>query len=283
MRDSDVPELRPVVRPRRIQPAVLATAVVAVLVGVAIWKPWRAGDPGAQAVIEVPTPAATSAPVAVGSGPPQPTGGRVGIAASGASARPRPLGVEVSVPVTLGLNWSNGTQDEHAGWGISVAYLPFGQLDDALLMRRSAIVPSVSWLAVDPVHAGAPTGGSGGAVAGVGGQPVVALAVTWPSGVKATGERLTYLGPLPGVSRPRGSAFPRPLSLAESVPVLLHRAAPGSAERDPASGTFVLPPETSARGVVDWLADGWIPGRYEFEVRAASVAYVVRFQLDSGV
>jgi hypothetical protein len=311
MQDPDRPELRPVVRPRRIQPAVVAAAVIALVMGVAIWKPWQAPGDAAQDVPGI----TTSAPGAVarasaGARTPRPSRVGAGTASPGLAGAPHSAGTRIDVPVTSGINWSGGTSDGHSAWGVAVAYLPFGRLDDALLLRRSAIVPSARWLAVDPggaLHSGAGGGVPPGLV-GVEGQPAVALAVTWPSGVGVTSERLTYLGPLattpaatvdsvapvasmaPGAfaaPAASGSAspprLPRPVSLAESVPALLHLTAGSPAAREPVSGAFYLPPSARARAVVDWLADGWPPGTYEFEVRAGAAHYLLAFRLDSGV
>jgi hypothetical protein len=315
MQDPDRPELRPVVRPRRIEPATVAAAVIALAMGVAIWKPWQApGEAGRDAArgaaARDAAALATSVPAAVarhsaGARTPRPSREPGSAASPGSAGAPGSAGTRIEVLVTSGINWSGGTSDAHSSWGVAVAYLPFGRLDDALLLRRSAIVPSVRWLAVDPRPADG-SGAGGGVRADVGGQPAVALAVTWPSGVHVTSERLTYLGPLAAVSvapaasaapasaAPTGPArrtgptspaapSPRPVSLAESVPVLLHLTAARPAGREPVSGTFFLPPSARAHAVVDWLADGWPPGTYEFEVRAGAAHYLLAFRLDSGV
>ena len=294
MQDPDRPELRPVVRPRRVEPALVAAAMITVILGVAIWKPWQAPGEVAQDAPAQDAPAtATSVPRAVApdvagarAPGPSPDGGNT--PSPGPDGAPRSAGTRIDVPVTSGINWSGGTRDGHSTWGVAVAYLPFGQLDDALLLRRSAIVPSIRWLAVDPRSASDGSRGAGDVPAGVGGQPAVALAVTWPTGVRVTSERLTYLGPVAGASAaPSGSAplapSPRPVSLAESVPALLHLSAGRPAGREPVSGTFFLPPSARAHAVVDWLADGWPPGTYEFEVRAGAAHYLLAFRLDSGV
>jgi hypothetical protein len=301
MQDPDRPELRPVVRPRRIEPALVVAAMIAVTLGVATWKPWQAsGEAARDAPAKNDPEIATSVPGAVARASaaartPGASGDGAGAASPGSADAPRSAGTRIDVPVTSGINWSGGTRDGHTTWGVAVAYLPFGQLDDALLLRRSAIVPSVRWIAVDPRSASDGSRAAGDVPAGVGGQPAVALAVTWPTGVHVTSERLTYLGRLAAVSaastgsaRPSGSASPvapspRPISLAGSVPALLHLTAAGSAGREPVSGTFFLPSSARAHAIVDWLADGWPPGTYEFEVRAGGASYLLAFRLDSGV
>jgi hypothetical protein len=229
----------------------MTVSVALVFVGVALWKPWSpAGAPAASPALartaESPVPLA-------GTG-----------ADSGLFADP-------ALQIIDGLDWAGGYEDPHHLWGIAIAYLPFGQLDDALLLRHSAIAPTVRWLKVDPVRD--PLGPSSrGPLAGVQGQPVVALAVTWPSSVQPVSEQLEYLGPLAA-----GSATARPMPLDAAVPALVDLGAPG-----PVSGTFVLPSGTRARRVVDWLAAGWPAGRYRFDLGLAHGHWTVSFRLDSG-
>ncbi len=251
MQDPDRPELRPVVRPRRIEPALVVAAMIAVTLGVATWKPWQAsGEAARDAPAKNDPEIATSVPGAVArdsaaARTPGASGDGAGAASPGSADAPRSAGTRIDVPVTSGINWSGGTRDGHTTWGVAVAYLPFGQLDDALLLRRSAIVPSVRWIAVDPRSASDGSRAAGDVPAGVGGQPAVALAV--------------------------------------SVPARLHPTSGRSAGREPVSGTFFLPSSARAHAVVDWLADGWPPGTYEFEVRAGGASYLLAFRLDSGV
>ena len=114
------------------------------VMGVAIWKPWQGPNDAAPDAPAI----ATSVPVAAarpsaGARIPGPTRETRGAASPESAGPPRSAGTLIDVPVTAGINWSDGTRDGHSAWGVAVAYLPFGQLDDALLLRRSAIVPSV--------------------------------------------------------------------------------------------------------------------------------------------
>lgn len=224
-------------------------------VGVALWKPW--GPAGAPAASSAASPA-----VALTVASPFPSARAGGD--SGLFADP-------ALQIIDGLDWAGGYEDPHHVWGIAIAYLPFGQLDDALLLRHSVIAPTVRWLKVDPLRD--PLGPSSrGPLAGVQGQPVVALAVTWPASVQPVSEQLDYLGP---VSSSRATA--RPMPLDASVPALVNLGQPG-----PVSGTFILPSGTAAHRVVDWLADGWPAGAYRFDLGLADGHWTVSFRLDSG-
>ena len=170
--------------------------------------------------------------------------------------------------MTDAIDWAGGTRDPHAAWGISVAYLPFPSLDDALVLRHSSVVPTVRWVPEAT--------GPAGALVDVQGQPVAGLAVTWPAGLQPAGLELQYL--------PQATtAVPVTVPLARVVPVLLGQVTAAAFARSPSSGAFVLPPGNRATAVIDWLSDGWPPGRYRFEVRADGVLHVVTFRLQSGV
>jgi hypothetical protein len=188
-----------------------------------------------------------------------------------------------------GLIWNvAGGRDAHRNWGVAMAYLPLGQIDDALVLRHSGIAPSLRWVSTTP---GTPPR----APLGAQGAPVVALAVTWPSDVTPLDVTLRFLGGLPihGSTPAPRTAPGRQVALSAPVPFLLEVATPrGHDSLDPAtmtswaliSGAYFLPPDAHATGVIDWLSQGWPPGRYEFDLqRGSGRELVVPFDLDSGV
>jgi hypothetical protein len=96
-------------------------------------------------------------------------------------------------------------------------------------------------------------------------------------------------GPSPAPRTPPG----RQVALNAPVPFLLEVATSrGHDSLDPTtitswaliSGTYFLPPDAHATGVIDWLSQGWPPCRYEFDLqRGSGRELVVPFDLDSGV
>jgi hypothetical protein len=275
MDGRDLPPLERVSQRRRVEPALLVLGAAITLVAIAAWKPWVPPNLNAAAVTSMNIASGSPANASPESPAPE---------ASEPSSAPSSPGTTT----VAGLIWdAAGSRDGHNGWGVSMAYLPLGQIDDALVLRRSGMAPSLRWVSTTPgVSPRAPLGAQG--------APVVALAVTWPSGVTPLAVTLRFLGhpasqvPWPSLARAMG----HPVALSESLTRILGMATPGAGaslrapavadELDP--GTYFLPPDAHATDIVDWLSQGWAPGRYEFDIElAAGRRLVVPFNLDSGV
>ncbi len=281
----DLPRLERVGRRGRVDPAVAIVVVVAALgVAIASWKPWAASSSSAQPVAPAPVSSTREPAVA-----PRTEAPALRTATPAPRSSARTPAVPVSGTVTVaGLIWdATGERDRHQAWGVSMAYLPLGRIDDALVLHHSGVPPSLRW---SPATPDAPPGKPLGAQ----GAPVVGLALTWPADVRPTKVSLRFVGSSdgarwPSLARPVG----RPVALTASLSLILRMAFPGAREYldstawvpwELVPGTYFLPPDAHAGDIVDWLSAGWRPGRYEYDVTLADGrAVVVPFELDSGV
>ncbi len=278
----------------------LAWAVAVACAAVATWKPWVEPQvtPGSIAAAVASfglgwlALGAASAPVSAV--PPVTPVQPAGMAQRSSSNDPalRMSSSAVVGPGTttvLGLDWgADGGRDHHDGWGMALAALPLGQLDDVLASRRSVIRPAVRWVAATP---GVPTA----ARVGPQGTPVVALVLTWPSNVTPVDVMLSFIGPLPTDGQ-RSRLIDAPggqVPLRAPVPFLLRLATPRGHDYLDAtagvsygliSGTYFLPPDAAVTRISDWLDQAWPPGSYEFGVQLADGrGLALPFKLDSGV
>ena len=216
----------------------VAVALVALLVVIAVWKPW---DRGAS---EPVTP--------------------TGLADRFASAVPSALSATPVVtdlptatappawPIFEGLDLgSMGVSDAHADWGISVAYVSSRQFDIAVARRTPTITPVVSWEPIEPARSGP------GPFVGHPGATSIAIAATWPEGTRALATQLLRVGPPVRV-------VPLGQDLAAQIAVITGPN-PGPVI-SAVSGAFFLATDRPLSEPLAWTGNGWPPGAYAFQV-----------------
>src|SRR6476646_4427654 len=104
------PDLVPVGRRDAWRPTIAVVVAVAVLLALAVWKPWESGMSSAHASSTVPPDAAGTLPPAVTS-------------RSGNATQPA-LAATPPAPTFAGLDLSRmGTVDLHGAWGVAVGYV----------------------------------------------------------------------------------------------------------------------------------------------------------------
>lgn len=268
----DRPVLLQVASRRRTEPTLVVAALALGLVGLALWKPWAGGG---QAAHSTP-PGATGFGAAVASEVPRPS-------ASPATAAPAFDAAATPLPSLFGLDLGfMGTTDPHAAWGIAVAYAPSANVILAVGGRLQTFTPVVDWALQGDAQPG-PSVGARRVPAGAG--PImdhpqtvtIAVAVTWPPMPRPRGLRLLRLGTIVSGAAILPLPTAEPVPLAEPLPLLVLMVPPGPDSFDPVpsldweltSGTFFLPSQGPPAEIGGWLAGGWSPGAYAFEVTQA--------------
>jgi hypothetical protein len=250
------PELERVGRRGGFRPAIAAVAIVALLLGFAVWKPW---EPGSAAV-----PRSSVPPDAAGGLLPAVTG------RPGVSVAPAPTPTP-RAPTFAGLDLSlMGTTDPHHAWGVAIGYVSQAQFD-AAAHGAPIVTPAVGWELVDPARPWpAPTLDHPDVT-------TVAIAATWPSGIRPSGIRLVRFGDPSAVVLGRPSSG---LLVGVDVPVgdRLVDVVGADTGASPlpgfGSGSFYTPAGLGSDVVAwpglgwpaSWPAHGWPAGVYAFEV-----------------
>jgi hypothetical protein len=237
------PELVRVSHAHGTSRAALLAVAAALLIGVAVWKPWEDGRPATRGPIgALPDASSVLIPAAT----------------SGPAARLAPVGSPA--PTIAGLNLAvMGTADPHPAWGVAVAYVPRNQIDAAVLRGSPTVTPVVDWELIEPGRA-AP-----GPVLDHPGVVSVAIAATWPPGARPLAIHLRS-SPFPVASPsprhgPAGEvALPPPLATWIET---LSGETPGAGL---GSGAFYLPAEKPPSDPEGWTGRGWPPGVYTLEV-----------------
>ena len=263
------PELVRVGRRNGFRPAIAAVAIVAVLLAVAVWKPWEPGKGPAAARSTIPPDAAGGLLPAIT--------GRPG-ASDVAAPTPSP-----SALTFAGLDLSvMGTHDPHDAWGVAVGYVSQIQFDNALGGRKPTVTPVVSWELIEPGHAWP------GPVLDHPGVTSVAIAATWPGFPSATQPVTVRLfrfwhtdpGPLSGPSSSPVAGVEVPLGA--TLDDLVGTAAGANPSGEPRSGAFFMPFVTPD-SVSTWPGAGWPAGMYSVELDLADGDhYSVPFVIGSG-
>ncbi len=247
-RPDDPPDLVRVGRPGRPRPTIAVVVAVALLLALAVWKPWESGASPAQAPSTVPPDAAGALLPAITSRPDD-------------AARPTP-----AAPTFAGLDLSQmGTVDPHAAWGVAVGTVSNAQFDVAA-HGTPIVTPAVSWRPIDPGQA------SPGPVVDPPDGTSVALAVTWPAlpSAKEPVSLRLFRSSDPS-SKPTPGAE---VQLGTTLDEVVGSGAAATPAATIGSGRFFVPPAL-AEGVVawpntgwpaSWPSHGWPPGRYEFQV-----------------
>src|SRR6478752_2575855 len=259
------PELERVGRRGGYRPAIVAVAVVALLLGVAVWKPW---EPGSTA-----NPRPSVPPAAAAGGLLPAVTGRPDASVAPAST-PTP-----TAPTFAGLDLSlMGTIDPHDAWGVAIGYVSQAQFDIAA-HAAPIVTPVVSWELIDPTKPWpAPTLDHPDVT-------TIAIAATWPSAIRPTAIRLIRFGGPKAVPAVGPSSSP---SSGQDVPVgepLLDVVGTDtSASPSPGlgSGWFFIPPGLTSDVVAwpglgwpaSWPSHGWAPGVYAFEIDTAGTTRV---------
>jgi hypothetical protein len=246
MGSLDRPELVRVGRRNGWRPAVVAILAIAIVLAVALWKPWAAAPAAGRIVAESPgaTPGNETHR-------PEPT--------------PRPSRVTFA-----GLDLASmGTADPHPSWGVAVAYVSQRQFDLAQERGASTVTPVVSWELNEP---GRPGPGSRLDHPDV---TTVAIAATWPRGTLPRAIRLFY-------TPADGAAGRQEILLERSLARIVRNAPVDASELSVGSGDFFLRPATVASRPADWLRNGWPAGAYVLEVeveRGPGVRVALQFTL----
>ncbi|HEY2888153.1 MAG TPA: hypothetical protein VGJ17_06025 [Candidatus Limnocylindrales bacterium] len=257
------PDLIRVERRDGRRPAIAVTVAAALIVALAVWKPWEPGAGPARALSTVGPGAAGALLPAVTFGPDTPTRS----ATAAASEVPTYAGLDLSVM---------GTVDPHADWGVALGYVSQDQFD--LAAHGTPIVaPVVTW---QPVAQGRT---SPGPILDRPGLTAVAIAATWPalaSSAQPVSLRLIRFrnvdgGPSGGRSSEPAAAVEIPLTTTLDEVVGSGVAATSAATMR--SGRFFIPPALSEDVVAwpntgwptNWQSHGWPAGRYEFDVAFA--------------
>ncbi len=263
----------------RRSPIIVLVAAIA-LVGLSFWKPW-VGSPSASPGGSTSNPSVRPT-MAVD----RPAGGRstpmpVESPYEGQALRPRLMfaGLDLS---TMGL------ADGHRTWGVSAATVLRPSVVRAVLLDAVTVTPTPAW---------SPSGGSPGArpvpIAATNltppGSITVALAVTWPHGIRPSAVRLLELATPAPMSGGSGKGRPaRLVPLSDPLPAIVRTMPDGveavwaaSRVRWPLeSGTFFLPPVALPDDPAGWLTAGWEPGDYEFRVTLSTgTVRILRFRL----
>jgi len=242
------PDLVRVGRRDGFRSAFVAVVAVALLLGVAVWKPWET----------------TGGATAHGTLRPDAGGGLVPAITERPADPDTPDPVpSPSAPTFSGLNLSvMGASDPHDAWGVALAYVSQIQLDNARLGGAPFVTPVVSWELIEPGHA------MPGPVLDHRAVTSVAVAATWPTDVRPVSIHLYTFGPLGPLPSPRRSAAP---SLGSEVllPPTLEQLLHGSISTPPlgalGSGAFFM--SSPVPGLpTSWADHGWPPGRYAFIV-----------------
>jgi hypothetical protein len=262
------PDLAPVGRRDGLRPTIAVVVAVALVLALAVWKPWESSASSANAPLVVPPGAAGALLPAITSRPDN-TGPPASAATPAAAAF---AGLDLS---------AMGTVDPHGAWGVAVGYVSKEQFDIAA--RGTPIVtPADRWLAVEPGQA-AP-----GPVVDQAGGTSVALAVTWPA--------------LPGQKEPVSlrlfrssgpSSDPTPgteVQLGTTLDEVVGSGAGATPHGGIGSGRFFTPPALSEDVVAwpntgwpaSWPSHGWPAGRYEFRVdlgdgESVTLPFVIAF------
>jgi hypothetical protein len=234
------------------RPAAVAVVAVTLVLGAAVWKPWASDRPALTA------------------GPSNLPGGSAGGLLPPITSGPQPTGAVVpSVPpiasritfagLDLGLM---GTADQHAAWGVAVAYVSSIQFDNAATRGSSTVTPVVSWELTDP-ETNPP-----GSILDHPGVASIGVAATWPAGIHVARVQLFYIGSAdPGSSE--ASEIDLGLPLASQLELVDGSIGPGpTANPDlglPSGAFYLLSPEPPAE-MTGWRSHGWPPGLYQFRV-----------------
>ncbi len=176
----------------------------------------------------------------------------------------------MGLPLVAGLDLSwMGIADPHRAWGMAAALIPRNLVVDAIAHHEAAITPVVDWSILLPPRQPSPP------VLNERNSVVVALAVTWPSGVQPTAVQLHYLGTRGSVDGGTGHGRPaESIDLLAPLPPLVGPlgAQLDHGDREPdrpwelLSGTFFLPPSELPSKPAGWLRAGWAVGPYAFVV-----------------
>ncbi len=252
-------ELERVGRRGGFRPAIAAVAIVAVLLAVAVWKPWEPGSAGATRSTVPPDAAGALLPAVTE----HPSASAVPAAVSSPTA-----------PTFAGLDLSlMGTIDPHDAWGVAIGYVSHAQFD-AVALGASIVTPVASWQLIDPAKPWPPPTLDHPAVT------TVAIAATWPSGIRPVGIRLIRFGG-PGTVPPgRPSASPPPgveIPVGDRLLDVVGTVTGASPRPGPDSGWFYTPAGLTSDVVAwpglgwpaSWPTHGWPAGVYAFEVDLA--------------
>lgn len=248
---EDHPALVSVGRRDGWRPALVLVVVVAVLLAAAVWKPWEGARPVA------------------GTTPTQLPGGSEGGLLPPITSGPQPTDApEATTPLTpttfAGLDLEiMGTADPHAAWGVAVAYVSRTQFDNAASRRSPTVTPVVSWELIEPGRSAPGPTLDHPAVTSI------AVAATWPAGIRPQAVRLFYVGPsdLGPFGRPIPSRVPaHEFDLGPPLATLVQVAAGRSPAAAVSSGAFYLASSTPPDDPAAWIGNGWPAGTYQFQV-----------------